>query len=667
MVVGPTKALIHLQNSGQLFGLPAALADQLEREAQNGNIPALRAVSADLNDAMLASAVDLLTQLARTAVGYESFNIVQAILVLLTPGVPEGRAAQVAAAVGPIVDRQPTVLAESTVIGAWHLALASKRAEARTLGRHVLASEYSGGESMVAAIVENAEQAKTFGAARLSQILVGRLLGENPDLAIQALLSSDDTNRLATLKAIDADFRKQIIALLEAHSVWKTAEDARKAEAAVPATAVSRAAAAAAAATTDDDQEVEPYDGSALLGQLLDLAAALKSSDPASAELILSILLDVRRDETRSVISQDTSRLNGLVKTQRGVAGVLRELSAKHYTFWPKYLRVIDSGSVAAVSTAPDSLVKMVSELGAKTVEWTNDAADRYARDTAAAIVEIMEKLDDDTTRRIGSAAETLGGAVTSDAGVTEHLRRVEVAMILADEGLCSPQDVLESEARALVATFEIQQEPEEATSSPLAEYAVHGIERVLTGTTSGEPNDVSVDAQSDLLAALDSCVWLSGTDTICARAVAVALAAPGANRHGLMMPTASEIKGTQSELGDDRYSWLVQFWLRRTDAELADILSVIQPLLAVRPSNAVLNAVREWRKHAGIVERRELVDHLIGQRGRVQATQKVFDAIGLNELPDTDAAAMLVKLYKAAKTNPHRIEVLLLWEAAKI
>lgn len=667
MVDGPTKALIHLQNSGQLFGLPAALADDLEREAQNGSIPALRALAEELDGAMLASAVDLLTQLARTAPGYEGWNIARAVFVLLARGIPAGRASHLAAVIGPIVDKQPSVLADFNIIGAWNLALASKRAEARALGRHVLASNFAAGESMVAALIENAEQARAFGGARVSEILVERLLGEDPELVIQSLQEADAVNRLAALRAIDVDFRKQVVPLLETHAAWQAAEAARDALPA-PTTAAARAAAAAAAASDDEEleEEEEPYDARALLSLLVGLAVAIKPSDPTSAELILSILLDIGRIESRDAIQESASELAGLAKSRRAVGGHLRELDIRHVTRWGNFIPILDASSVVAVAGAPDAVVKLVSMLGTKIVEWDKAGADGFARANATVFVGIVEKFSDETRARVSSAAAMLGEPVTSAKEITKHQRRVDVAMILADEGLCSPRNVLEAESDALAQTLETELEPEE-TSSPLADYAVQGIERVLTAASPGGGSQISVDAQSKLFAALASCDWMSDADAICAVAVAIALAAPEADRHGLTMPTAAEIKDTKSGLRADQYTWLVQNWLEGTDEELADIVTVVQPLMTIRPSEDVLTGVRVWRERAGTVERFGLVDQLIGLRGKVAATKPVFEALGLSKLPDAEAAAILLKRYKAATTNSQRLDVLPIWETADI
>lgn len=669
LVEGPTKALIHLQDSGPLFGLPSSVAEQLELDSQNGSLSGVRAVYSGLDEDQRGAAVDLLVQQARTALGYESQNIARAILAVLdAEGVLTGRAESIAMVVGPLVVERPQIISDNTVVGAWNLALSCDRSEAMKLGLTVLKDDLAEtSDSLFVRLLSAGRFALSLDQARFGEVILARLLVEDPGVVIQSLRALPADELAAVLDAVDAPLVAALRSAIDTYDLWLKAQETRKTEAAPPAAAVRRAATPAIAAEEEGEPDEElPYDCTDLLDELARLVTSIAATDKANAEHIAAILHDVRRRPSRDEAERVLRHL-APIESLRLTEGVLRESHHRVISLWPKWLSAVTAGRVSAATNGPELVLELVVKLRESALGASADE-DAAVRATAETIEPLLRGLADDNVASIHQRAGQIGEAVHEEDGIPKHTRSLEVAMVFAGSGLCASSDVMNAEALALVETLETVRDVVEPHGSELATYVLGGIELVLSHRDRLNEQPVDVSIQGRLLDAIASCSWMNEFDAAHANAIAATLATVNVADHGIATPVAQVVNMYQADMAAAAYSSFVRYWLTSTDEELSAVLLVLQRLLR-SPSlmPGLLDATVAWRGRAGKLEQRGLLEAFVGPTATSVPADNIAQSVGLRAVPDSDVADILLARYNSVTTNPKRVEILHLWELAQI
>lgn len=653
MVTGSTKALIHLQDSGPLYGLPAALADQLERDALNGSVQAMRKLNESLNDTERISAIDLLTQLARTSPGYEGQNVARSLFAFLTDTLPDGKSESVLMAIGPIVQQSPSILTAETALGAWRLSLASKRAEARKLGFQILLSELPDEDSAVLRLVlAHSSYAASLNETRLGEILRDHILGNSPRQLIDLLDSIDGAERRAALAALQNVLPKALKAAILTRKTWE-----------------SKQAGVEDGSESDAADGEEPLDPKPALSEIVDFIVRLLPVDPGSAESLFNTVMDVGSGAARNSIRDRSSELTNIAAQPSTAARVLKLAPKLHFSWWPSWLKTISEAALPQSDETSKILRSLSSSLGKEALAWSDERAEKIARSCARTLVSLTDQLSDDQRKSATSAAADVGDHVVDSKDIQDHVERLNLALVFAHEGLTSVDEVWESEAQSLASTLESDIEAGSLVDVPaLVEFVLDSLRDALLKSSASGPSSISRETQARILTAARDGDWFGETASTRITALAVARYSPALEDAEIAAPDAETIRRAKEELSSPQYQALVCDWLMATSEELSSILTVVEPLLQSRVrSSEFLTSLTHWRTQAGAHEQHELVKHFVGEVEGMELPEPVLEALGLSSLPNRDAAEIIAARFNSARNNPQRVLVLAIWAAADV
>ncbi|MFD7645643.1 P-loop NTPase fold protein [Kitasatospora sp. NPDC059795] len=295
-VPSPGRDLLFLQNSGSVFGLPAALAETIEKHAQNGALAQFRATVEPLDAADRRAVLELLTQQARTELGVAAANVATAVLLLFTDtdadtGLGAGADAAVEA-LAPVLARNNDVLRAEVLPGAWRLALASSRPAARRLRATVVQHPtFRTQAENTAWLLRDTDPALDADTAHIRDLACHHLLSHQALVltAVMKGLEPSTAERLATTLA--PSLGKQLRKALEDHGA---------AQAALPVTG----APVVAGVPVPAPQAAAPavYDPAPTLAALAELLGHWAGQAPAAAQRLTAAILDADHAKGRDIV-----------------------------------------------------------------------------------------------------------------------------------------------------------------------------------------------------------------------------------------------------------------------------------------------------------------------------------------------------------------------------
>lgn len=646
LITGPTRALIHLQDSGPLYGLPAPLAAQLERDALNGSLASVRACYAGLDQDSQLSALNLLIQQARTGIGYEAQNVGRAILAALEEGeVPPNIADSCAQVVGQLVEENADIIGETTALGAWNLALASDRQEANRLGANVLATPaMDSDDKLLGVVLRNSSFARAVDSGRLSEILHRRLMSDDVETLTASLAEIENDQFAEILLTFGSKLAAGIRDAATAHDEWKRATKAEETS-------------AAQSVTADDDNElIEPLDPARATEALAELARTRRAVDRSGAQRLTSFLLSADVKVARDAVEELLPEL-GKVTDEELSRLILNQLQKRVLAVWSKWLDAIDSSETLSAASALE-LKHLVTSVRDKA--RADEEARLLLRPIAERVEPLLQAVDNATLETLQHAASDLGELVEGSEDLEGWLGRREVALTLVQAGVADAHRVHRNEVAALIHLLKLDRD-EEPMESPLATFVSGRVESVLSSQTEGS-NYV------ELVAAVRDCNWLSEFDGAHLRATVADLAPDVATSCGVLAPDVGTMLSYKADMSVGTYNNMTFHWLSATDEEAGAILSVFDTTLraSAAPPPEFAKAMKSWRFRTGEAQRAELVRPYVEDPTRSLAEDRLL-LLGFSELPDVDATAMLITRYQASSTNPARVEALRLWKLANI
>lgn len=656
LVVGPTRALIHLQNTGMIFGLSAAVADQLERDAQNASLSSLRDLFSSLDDQTKGAALDFLVQQARGSLGLEVSNIATAILALASDETSDviTRADAISVVIVEAVARNEQVLTDVTILGAWRLGLASSRAEGRSLLQLVLNSPLAvENEEIFELIMQSGATSVSIDSDRVSTIIIEKLFGDDPESVVSDILRAEAEEQLAIIECLSADLPSR---LKDAFIQF----DAATAVATAAPVAVNRRQLTSAPAP-EDELLVDTFDPSGLLMPLGHLLQGLVANKEA-AERVVLILLMAGRTETRSVIAPTLAALAPLSRDDTSTR-LLSSTRFKALREWPEWLSPISPSVIRLASL--NTYVPVVNRFWREALGPTSPDTTVLA-EAAAALARLLDQAADTVVSAVQAAALPDVPGVGSAGDIGAFRKVAAVAQVMAETGLLNPTDLALRWSDHLVATL-VQDVPTEPVESELATFVLDELRDVLTyrDATTGEP--MAADVQDMVLAAFANSAWMSAPDATVRDTIATALRREDTATLGIDLPSSNRVSELKTELSAQGYETLLSYWLRATAESIEHVLSTVRTHLLVTPSPRFLKAVTEWQVKLSPEERYELVVALTAKASASLPKKAVLDAIGIDAIPDGDFASLIVDRFRSSNSNPERHRALELWKSSSI
>ena len=643
-VTGPTKALIHLQDSGPLFGLPSAIASEIEREALNGNISGLLELHESLSGELQLPALQMLAQLARSAVGHEAPNVSRSIFALLRDGVPSSMADPLAVALLPLAEQFETVIDASTAVGVWNLVVATDRAEAHKLGSHVLTLQAARDDQQLqAAILAHSATALRVGDSLFVDLLIDSLLGDSAETLIASLVNSSPENRVIALNAVGPSLSTVLSEKDSARKEWESEESDQ---------------------SDPDESAEEPQDVSSVIKMLSELLVQVSETDPDSAEKLLVSLLASKRTATMVAVRDSIKSLPPIARSQQSVALIMASANRTHYSWWAHWFAVIDPEAILSPDSFRAELESFITRMTRVTAAGDEPYSKPAVTNFADSVLRLTDSSTDTNQEAFSQAALKDLTVVTEPDEIAKLHHQLEIANLLAAAGLFGDQEIWLAEAASLVSTFEIDgfEDPDAVPAEMLA-FLTEALERLARAASRlGEHH---VEAQNALVSSIGKCEWLSGLSDVSARSLCYRFIPERSRDAGLPVPSSAEVLALKEQTKSYDYEKLVVHWLHGTDAELQEMLDVTHQFLERQQlSLEMQSAISAWRVQSGSDEQRELVRQFVEIRRPNSRPEEVAKIVGMQQQPEAVVAEMLINRLKAATTNPHRLEVLPLWDA---
>ncbi|MDX2399508.1 P-loop NTPase fold protein [Microbacterium algeriense] len=644
-VAGPTKALIHLQNTGSVFGLPSTVAEQLERDAQNASLAAVSRTFEGLDAGSRSAAIQLLVQQGRAAVGLEAPNIASAILAAVArdPGAAQPFANEISMVVGTALGDNSEDLSNATAVGAWEIAMAGSRPEADSLGRLVLGSDFATtDDELFQRILRKGTRSVELSRTMVSDLIVHRLMVEDPEVVVDSLLQIDGDQRLVILEASRADVTEGLSgAIRDFNAARKAKEEAAK------AVATTRAVARQAPASDDDELDDEVYDPTDLLSAMDRLLGALDPSD-ASASVALRTILEVRKQETRQVAQKHVGSI--IIQDSEIAALILEQAIHRVPTLWPLWLTSWPAETFASDTRCALAIAALARNLWQRQLSSSEALEAEDLLRVGVSVARLLDNTDEEVRAGVVEAID-LDEAPTDDDTVAAHRYRVAMAGVLARAGMIRPEDLAVKRANAVA--LSLGEDLDEAEpESVLAEWVLEEVASLLSRSNA----DLPMSAWSSLVAAGADETWLSGPDE--ARLHVRLLERPEGDVSDVPDVTPATVLSSRAALSEDAFLDLQERWLRGTGAPFNEVLEVIQPDITTGPSS-LLSAVSDWRARLTTTDQYTLLESLISDDGAAVQSPQVLRAAGLNDLDEASVASLLVDRFRRSTTNENRRSVL--------
>ncbi|MGJ3403984.1 KAP family P-loop NTPase fold protein [Glutamicibacter sp. Je.9.36] len=640
-VKGPTKSLIHLQNTGSLYGLPASVAEQLERDAQNASFGAVIKTFDELDTDARAAAIQLLIQQGRVAVGLEAPNIASAILAVVAkePAATRPFANEIALVVSTAIGEDSDSLSDATAAGAWEIAIMGSRPEADKLGQMVLESDLATtDDDLLRHILHNGRKAVSLSRTKISELIVHLFMAESPEDAAEALLAVDEAHRFAVLKASEDSFTKQLV---DAISDFVMAEEARK---------ESEKTARASDEEDLTEHVLNPDDVLAALGHLL---GSFDAEDP-SASVVLRILLKIGKLESRDIVQKYIGDVT--IRDGEIAALVLEQAVHRRTELWSVWLKSWPAQTFASDTRCAGAIVELVRVMWHRATINSKDLNEEEILSSAVSVASLLDHCSE-SARASATEIVSFDTIPTNDGEVATHLHRVAVAEFLARTGVISREDLAEKRADVVILSLDDKSEEEE-TESVLAEWVLSEVAYLL------EEEDTPLPSMSisRLVTAGSSATWLSVPDEV--RLRVRLLEQSEFDISNVLRVSAADVRSSQEELSEAAFADLIQRWLRSTEESVSEVLPVLMGVIEKAPK-PLLSAVSYWRARQTTANQYTLLESFISKENEPVPSTPVLQAVGLNDLDEASVASLIVDRYLRCTTNENRKSALKLAELA--
>lgn len=654
-VRGQTKALLHLQSSGNAYGLDTATADQIEEAAQNADTAQLRAAFSELSDADRRRALQFMQQVSRTALGIEAINVAKSIFALAADEnleIDPLLADLLLEAVVQVGSLDSSMASELTIGGAWRIACASSRPSGAEVRRLALDSPVMLDDANSAlAVLRYAEVAVQMDASTCSKIVLAHLLGDGSDAFVEGLRSFEVPTALTLWNAIGSPIARSLATM--------TAELARFTERAAAAEATAQTTAAGVTPEVVDDAPPDPQSVLDRLGVLLDDAVA---RDESLAELLLGTLLRVNSTAARHTARPRLATLR-TVATPDTVSEILRSAIRPSVDELPQWLDCV--ASVAGVPAAADHLMSLTDAL---TKAGWDSVGDVTATWTAAArsLARLVEQLSLSDRRAVGRRAARLGDPAIGLESVKTRTSSLAHAEQLCAIGLTTRSDLAREEIVGVAAAFR-QDLTEQAVESELPDYCVRSIRQYLGASDDEDRRAIGSDLAADLITALGECSWMDEATVVCATVAVASRVDAELITGGFTLPSADSLITTLDTLSPTAAEACMADWLTATEEDVSQVVPLLKQYGIGGQTADLLEGVRTWRTTLDQASQVALVGTLVRAPNEPLPSSPFLEAIGLRDLPDAEMANFLVERLEASTTNVDRGTVFDLWEAAKV
>jgi KAP family P-loop domain len=614
-VPGPQRDLIHLETGGEIFGLPEALADNLEELAVSRATEDVADLTADLAPEQQVASLRLLAQRSREAETiYEKSNVLH-VMCSLAAALVVDSATPLGPVAGGLADALESYSAitggmeEGMLRGAWEIGLAATPQAGRVLGE-VLASR-SADDRLDQRIIASSDQIASARNREKAGELLAHFLTQDAEATARALIDAPTRGAelvQAAAPHIQAEYR----------ALGKSGEE-----------------------ETEEARAAREEGAEALRTSLVHVAVTLEESGIRdTAEAVVSALLGFSDLASRNAVADQLLSTFAPVRSDGLTAAVLRAASfrrAPNMAVWlaaiePDRAMKVDEG--AAVRSVANSLwQRLPSGPTSDDVKACLDALQRLRGERPWDRLDVELKIpatedgDFSVVQRYFSNVEAFANAGVVDRTVVVEMRRSVVI-----EYLTNP---LAAEHHDGAAAF--LHEQLDKVAEQLGEHDLREIWELLN--------------QQE---------WLPAEVAVRMRlAISATLLSDGANLEG--GPTAEEVSEYIRTHGVSVSSEVAR-WLLAARPGKADLWAVIE---ASRPQipPSVRSAVKEIAQELSPSARLDLARPLLDES---PIDETLLDDLAFNEADMEDAAALIIDRYGEASNNQDRIQVLRIWKALR-
>ncbi|WP_245192083.1 KAP family P-loop NTPase fold protein [Amycolatopsis azurea] len=652
-VEGPSRDLVFLRSEESLFGLETASAKRLVASAEDGDTKAVvdTVGAEDVPQDQCDAALRYLTTRMRHSFGVAEQNIAS-VLVDLVKQRPDLSyqivADEVLASISNLAQSGTDILTASNASGAWHLALCAT-GDTDRLRRRIIQIARDDKDADAQFILQEPRAAAADGAGTSA-------------LLVRGLCSPDRETTLATLRALDASARLELLRLVrtlpsllaEALNTPPDTEPAQPATAAAPATTASTATAV--------PQPVESKQATVAkqaIESLAVLAHDLRSDDPNSAYAIVELVLAIDNQYGRTQIDKIISDLPPT--SDSDLAGqILRSVELRSVKAWPRWLAAITPG--CRVTDADQLWARLVTTLwNSATSKQSPGVAD--VERAASALLTQIEPLPQARPDITDEVVKTVGETVETNSDAASRQPAVIAAHVLAAHGFVDAtlltttlMDSLTKTLRADIA--------EDDRGDALRLYLFETVPEVFKNEVE---RDGATTPAIDLMTALTEEHWMTRFGRVHLLLRSLDHAGQHLPAFSLLLPTADTMTTLADELVD-RSAEPLASWLRLAMVTPADARALLStaagtPLLTPDVVAAFKQITAGWNDE----EHLEFVRAFVGKPESSIPDTKIITAIDLTGANEGGVVETLVERYNASTNNSMRIAVLNLWAAASI
>jgi hypothetical protein len=604
-IPGPARDLVVLESSGAAFGLPAELAERLERTARNGLARAAVAAVAELAPEERPRALLLLCALTKDSIGLEKDNACRCLFAALET-IDEGLDGVVDEVLAALQTASEYELAESDLPGALDLALLRTGPAAFDLRQQVLSrGETRDNERLGLLVLSRASELRRSERGALGPVLAARLLGSEPGDVFAAIADVTDGELLDMI----ADERTGMLESL---------------------------------GTLEPDQAAERAASI--------LKAALQMRIGVSLPL-LRLLLGLDSREARSAAEPLLGAL-APIDDEATISEFLAATRHRRLALWESWLGVLDADTIRALEGTAASLAQLTAKV---LTERFDEARPAKATDASAAIALLVGLAAGRTPvdpAPVKAAFEEQAQAAALDQETSaERQRQYELLAELASSGLLANTDAAELIIDDLARTIQTPVTLDESTQGLPA--------RMLVGANLGLAlADASESAR--LVEAVQASGWLSG-------ATANAIVLQACSRQARLgvdveVPLNTDDLTGVALLGRPGEAALAS-WISAFGPTPQDVFDVLHAAPAARRpatelSKALGTVAKKWSK-----PQREAFDGLIAEGFfNEQTGLGLIAPTRCAAPPEQFTVRLLSELAKRAANNTLRSRVMALW-----
>ncbi|MGQ4363560.1 P-loop NTPase fold protein [Streptomyces sp. SAS_272] len=649
-VPGPSRDLIFMETSGSVFGLPAALAETLEQQAQNAELDAVLSSVGGLPTDERPAALRLLTQQARDAIGLEEENVAHAVLAVCgdTAISLDSTADTAVEIVTPILTHSPHELPDEVLAGCWRLALASDRPAALELRTIVLRHpSVEQNASVAAMVVRNVEQALAAAPDHVPELVSRHLLGEEEDMV--GLLAGLPPSEAATLMTqVGPHTAKELRALVEEHAEWVAAQ-------AQPGVVASQ-------------PQPEPVSPAEALRRLEGLLEHWCEACPGAAHAVVGLLLALGSKGGRDIVGRHTATIPTVRETAL-IRAVLSSALRRSADQWPTWLGLLDPHSSTDDMTAEfDSLLK---NLWVRASDPDDPLEPAEVERIADSFMRLFDHQPPNRHPQITPFVLRSLSLPSTDEEATEQMRLLEALGPLENSGLLERTALVHHQAAALTELLNNGDDLVISQDSALLAYIESVMNDCLRDLGSPVTHPLSPEEARSLVGTLDDSGWLPGHEHTHLRVRARHLLLTGGIPRVTLeaLPSAASM-ADHARKRPDRAGETLAAWIALEEPATSDLLTAISACLRkpslLQTDTTLLQAVASRLAALPAQEQAGFWKDLLGGPS-IQLPERALTAAGWPSLPDAFAAELLADRFARASKNPDRRAVLDLWKAANI